>query len=201
MKKLLMILLGAMLVLSMAGMVSAATTIEGDDEQKNAEARVILSLHELYTVTLPSEIILDYDSTHQAYAGKAQYSVDILRLDTDNQLSITVASTNGFKLVATNDEGEPITNDEDETITIDYSLGYGLSGQHIGGQPPASMISGTGGNLKFVDTKVDVGIGSEDSYMYLHAKVDVASTSSVDSNLDYNDILTFTVETYNPNDP
>lgn len=192
MKKLLMILLGAMLVLSMAGMVSADTIIYGDTEPKIAEATVILSLHELYTVTLPSEIILDYDSTHQAYAGKAQYSVDILRLDTGNQLSITVASTNNFRLSALNEEAQ--------TVFIDYSLGYGLSGQHIGGQPPASMISGDDGNPKFVDTTSDIGIGSEDSYMYLHAKVDVTATSEVDSNLNYEDTLTFTVATYNPND-
>ena len=81
MKKLLMILLGAMLVLSMAGSAVAA---EGDPHtvrtSDSVETTVTLGLSELFEVTLPSLIELDYDEAHDSFVGKATFSIDIIRL-------------------------------------------------------------------------------------------------------------------------
>ena len=182
MKKVLMILLGAMLVLSMVGVAGADAITDKTEviaSGGTATTVVTLGLHEIFTVTLPSAIGLTYDETHNTFAGKSQFSVDILRLDAGHNLTISVDSANDFKLVNTTSE-------------IPYKLGYGSSSQHIDASTnPAILITE---DNAFISTKVDVGMetGGE---IYFHAKVSIDDTGNVQSNLDYSDQLTFTIQT------
>lgn len=194
MKKLLMILLGAMLVLSMAGSAVAA---EGDPHtvrtSDSVETTVTLGLSELFEVTLPSLIELDYDEAHDSFVGKATFSIDIIRLASGNELKISVDSLdkdgNGFYMKSA-----------DQSSTIHYKIGWGLAGQHVpndgqSGNSYATVISP--GNT-FISTAEDRGL-TQNEELYIHAKVDIEDTEGISvTDATYTGILTFEVTTGQP---
>ena len=182
MKKVLMLLLGAMLVLSMAGISAGAdnSVIEYDSESKSGTATVTLSLHSIYKVTLPGDIPLLYNDK-DAFVGKSAFNVEILRLGTDEVLNITVTGKN------TDTVGNKWRLHDSKTQNyIAYSLGVGTSEVHIGEQGNTDLTPTS--NLLVPNTKISV------KDKYLHALVPYSSVAGLQlSNEEYVDTLTFTV--------
>jgi len=97
MKKVLMILLSAMLVLSMAGMVSAID-VNIDDLDGNSEhsvgVPVTVGLEQSFTVTIPDSINLNDDLKPGTYTGYVTLSATVHLLNPSTKLVVTIESGN-----------------------------------------------------------------------------------------------------------
>ena len=180
MKKIFVVLLGLALVLSMSGIASAAEPIKYDTVDKTGTATVSLSLHSIYTVTLPGNIPLNYNG-NDAFVGNSSFDVDIQRLGANEYMNITVKGTNS----GTDDNKWYLKYDENPN-TIEYQLGVGTQGNHIGSNKNREL---TKTNNKLVE---DTNTSVKD--YYLHARVLYSTVETLDlTNEEYTDILTFTV--------
>ena len=208
MKKVLMILLSAMLVLSMAGAVSAdeipvssitqEDMVDSDDDNDNIvdigsiTSTVILALKEMYTVSIPSQINLLPNSDNSAYVGQANLKVSVIRLDSGHSLELSVSSENAtaesWMLTLVNDEGVPILNAQNQKTTFAYRLGYGTTNQHI--DAGAVEIESEGPNAQ---SSIRTGITASILDYYIHAKLPMPSNGVYDSGY-YQDNLKFTVK-------
>ena len=101
MKKVLMLLLSAMLVLSMASVVSAAdhqitqetlpkTDVDSSPTTEMVTSTVKLSVSERYTVNIPTEFIFDYNKELNAHTTSGNIKVDIYHLNHGTELNIYV---------------------------------------------------------------------------------------------------------------
>lgn len=103
MKKILMLLLGAMLVLSMAGVVSAETTATtfteedfASEKSKTVDMTVTLVLEEAYEVTIPADIELteQKDGEVLMYSGYNWLNATVHLMKPDEGLYINITSNN-----------------------------------------------------------------------------------------------------------
>ena len=179
MKKIFVVLLGLALVLSMSGIVSAAgEVIMYDTPEQSGTATVSLSLHSIYTVTLPGNIPLDYNG-NDAFVGNSSFDVDIQRLGAGEHLNITVKGTN----VGDDDDKWYLKYGEN---TIEYQLGVGSQGNHIGSTNNRELTKTE--NMLVEDTDTSV------KDQYLHARVMYSTVENLElTNEEYIDTLTFTV--------
>ena len=105
MKKVLMILLSAMLVLSMVGFVSADTATSKEpithdflNDQTTgsttSDTKVTLALSQSFEVELPADFALTAAAPGDPYTGLAHVKATVYLLNVGNQLTVSVSSTN-----------------------------------------------------------------------------------------------------------
>jgi len=160
----------------MAGFASA-DPITHDSTDKSGTAKVTLSLHNIYSVTLPADISLNYNEEEDAFTGSSHFSVEIQRISSSEVLNVTVSGNvqdNKWCLV------ESTSGD-----TIPYELGVGSSTHHIGHANNRPITPSA--PLLVENTKTTIPT------TYLHAKVSESDTGDHLDNLVYSDTLTFTV--------
>lgn len=193
MKKILLILVGLSLLLSLAGGVSAVANgpeITQDDYNagnNNGTTKVTIAVGEFYSVTLPADFTLTL--TDGKYNGRSEFEVEIIRLNPEHNLTLAVNSTNKvqvdeqwhWNLLEVDGESlVPVNNPH----KLPYRLGWGLQGDHIGNTKNTEILA-TGGDVVFIDTRVSIK-----SY-YIHALVD-KDIGDIQAN-SYQDTLKFTV--------
>lgn len=200
MKKVLMILLSAILVLSMAGVVSAvdATTQSFTQVDLNGglsgskTANVTLTLKELFTVTLPAEFILEPASDGLSYYTKGSLKVDIIRLDQGHTLSISVDSvnydsnSNFWNLVLMRESVNGVLEKVEGGAKLPYSMGFGSENSHVGDDGNTPINKANGDAYIISETNVDV------MDKFIHVKMATPSSGTINSAV-YQDQLTFTV--------
>ena len=206
MKKVFTVLLSAVLILSMISVVSAAGTTQdislGDLDGTNGEgektdsfnAIVSLTLNELFTVTLPASFELTLNDAKTAYTDKQPLSIDIIRLDKDHNIDITVSSTNfGRESIDDKETWTLVQKDVSvgEPALLPYKMGIGAEDVHIGdgNNDPISM---TKSGDSFIEAVVKENIESDTTGAYIHIMMSVPGSDLIDSAV-YEDTLTFTV--------
>lgn len=195
MKKILLILVGLSLLLSLAGGVSAVASgleITQDDYKignDNGTTNVTITVGEFYAVTLPVDFTLTL--TDGKYNGRSEFEVDITRLNPEHNLTLAVNSTNKVEedglwhwyLLEMDDDGEHLVP-ADDPHQLPYRLGWGLQGDHIGNTQNKEILADEG-DVVFINTHTSIK-----SY-YLHALID-KNIGDIQGN-SYQDTLKFTV--------
>ena len=100
MKKVFMILIAAVLLLSMIGTVSAAdTVITNITELDNATVPVILDLKNAYRVTIPAEIVFESINIDQQdpskgrkYLATSQIAINVILLGANQNITVKISS-------------------------------------------------------------------------------------------------------------
>ena len=186
MKKVLMVLLGAMLVLSMAGMVSADTDVGVENLTSNqhiVEVSVTVGLEQSFTVTIPDSINLNDDVTPGTYSGYDTLSATVHLLNPNTKLVVRISSDN----VDNHQYGQSnywILKD-----SANHELQYIIAStsgaeDHVNEQ--------ANGNWVYEGMEVISLTGPTTVTKHLHFKVKSGQFSEVPTG-DYSDLLKFTV--------
>ena len=185
MKKALMILAVAALVLSMAGGVAAEIVYEDmlvDDIYSATPVPVTLTLNQSFEVTLPVSFSF---TVHEDgyYADNEPFTVDVHRLNKTAMLYVNVSSPNYY------DDGKVwnLTSDVVGLPEISYNMGV-TTGEKV-------HLS-AGGPFVYNNTAIFNSTApgaSENAALYLHAKIPVLA-NDLEVTGKYTDVLTFTVE-------
>ena len=190
MKKVLMILLSAMLVLSMVGMVSADTEVSVGDldvntHSKEVNVQVTVGLEQSFTVTIPDSINLNDDVMPGTYTGYDTLSATVHLLNPNTKLVVSIESdnvenhvsgqSNFWKLKSTVGNEEVLyiiasTNGESDHINENANANWVYEGQHV------ITLNGPASVTK-----------------HLHFKIKDGQFDSVSTG-DYSDTLKFKVE-------
>lgn len=128
MKNVLMILLGAALVLSLAGVGAVAadttTNTNGTWNEGNGEITVSYTIGESYSVTIPADVVIPELGT--PYTG--DFTVNSATMGSNSNLEVTVTSTYGWQMKRATDDNENVipytmsykdTNGADASVTVD----------------------------------------------------------------------------------
>lgn len=97
MKKVFMIMIAAVLLLSLAGVVSA-DEINNISVKNNVTTTVKLDLDNEYTVTIPAEISLSDNDRSGLYRGYALITASITLLEAGSNLTVNVTNTDGANI-------------------------------------------------------------------------------------------------------
>lgn len=189
MKKVLMVLLGAMLILSMSGMVSAYTEIipgEGFNTAGQSVEHyvpVTVGLDQSFTVTIPSAINLD-DAVHTGiYSGYDTLNATVHLLNPQTKLVVTISSVNS----SSGENLWNLTSITDSSKKVKYIIAEtGSPSVHIDENAPGNWLE----NGEAVLTLT--GPTATPMVKHLHFKIKEGQFSSVGPG-QYSDTLKFTV--------
>ena len=189
MKKVLMVLLGAMLILSMSGMVSAdIEVIPGEGFNTSGDSvvhsvPVTVGLDQSFTVTIPSAINLDDTVQTGTYSGYDTLSATVHLLNPQTKLVVTISSDNS----SIGDNLWNLTSTTDSSKKVKYIIAEtGSSSVHIDENAPGNWLE----NGEAVLTLT--GPTATPMVKHLHFKIKDGQFSSVEPG-QYSDTLKFTV--------
>ena len=200
MKNVFMLLLGAMLVLGMAGGVSAAIAGEHTpainqedlvDGKVTHETTVTLALAQAFEVTLPANFDMTDDDNDGVYTGLAFVNATVHLLDSGKKLTVNATSenletTNTFHQLGGSNNVWKLQLGETDTY-LDYVIRIGNAGDHIDlGATNTWYMSGQN-----IISRTQAG--SDSVAMHFKLKSDIG-TATVGT---YTDTLTFTVAIVN----
>ena len=185
MKKVLTILLGMILVISMICCVSAAPTEIKDTETGGSGlTKVTLSLSEKYTIKIPDQLSITEMETG-VFRGKAEISGKIFMLDPGSSVNVTISSEG-----ASYDSGSwYLTNSKDSNEKIPYFIN--VDG-HVDPNAPSSPI--TPGMEVFSLSSEDYAV-AEFTSAEIHCRL---MDTNFSSSGDFTDNLKFVVELRHP---
>lgn len=189
MKNVFMLLLGAMLVLSMAGGVSAATANPQPTNITQADFTpgqpdptrttiVTLNLGQSFEVELPASFSLTDETGDDVYTGLAFVNATVNRLESGRTLTVTVSSTDP----SNQDKVWNLKNDAGDKL--EYVIGLGDAGNSVNLDEPNNLL--TSGATIIPNLGVG-GTASKALHFKLTSSVNEAKTG------EYTDTLTFTV--------
>lgn len=201
MKKILMLLLGAMLVLSMAGGVAAAVAGEqtpainqdslDSDGKANQYTTVTLALEQSFEVTLPANFDMTDDDNDGIYTGLAWVNATVHLLEYGKKLTVNATSENLDETGTVHQLGG--SNNVwklqlgNERTYLEYVIRIGNAGDHIDlGATNTWYMSGQ-------NIISRTSAGSDSVAMHFKLKSDIG-TATVGT---YTDTLTFTVAIVN----
>ena len=185
MKKLLMILLSAMLVLSMVGMVSAAEVyIENLDPTSNShsvEVQVTVGLEQSFTVTIPDSINLNDDLNPGTYTAYDTLSATVHLLNPNTKLVVTIESENVDHQSGQDNYWKLKSGDKSVDYIIASTTG---EGDHINENANANWV--------YEGTEVISLKGPASVTKHLHFKIKDGQFSTITTG-EYSDTLIFKV--------
>lgn len=192
MKKVFMILLAAVLLLSVssgAALAADATFNEdsfnaGNNYRNTTDSTVTLSLSNYFTVTIPPDFIF-YEGDGDSFSASGEVKLDVTRVGVSDLINITVSSDN-VTSQADDTKYWNLTAIDGSGKKIQYQMKNGTtSTDHINPSTPSSHL------VKSGDKIISSGV---DKSAWLHLKV-VGQPSITGT---YSDTLHFVVEFYSP---
>ena len=189
MKKVLMILLSTMLVLSMVGMVSAATQVSvGDldvDSSKEVTVKVTVGLEQSFTVTIPGDINLNDDAIPGTYTGYDTLSATVHLLNPNTKLVVSISSDNVEGHISGQSNYWKLKSDGGDKEVLYIIASTTGEGDHINENANANWV--------YEHQPVITLTGPASVTKHLHFKIKDGQFGTVSTG-DYSDTLKFKVE-------